>query len=269
LQLEGIGIGTQNDDARFSLKKAGNIENKHIINIAKLAIELSEAQRIMAELEWYKERCEKQIGITYYDSFKKNDRKDIDANLRRVKLALFWDEIIEMLEGHELPRDFQSKNKWIYAGNTYSRLVEPLDIAHYYRMYEGKGNYLSDGRPTRHKVLQKWMEEKESTRSSTDKKPRTKFASLTEDSCFWAHVEDALKDLENLKQGQHQKLESLEMFEGYMTRMINDHKISSEVFLEQSSFMVWWTDWKEHNKNQSPEWSSPLYKIMEIESWKV
>jgi hypothetical protein len=48
------------------------------------------------------------------------------------------------------------------------------------------------------------MEEKEKL-AVQEVKDRTKLASLTQDSCFWAHVEEALKDLENLKQGQHQK----------------------------------------------------------------
>jgi hypothetical protein len=87
LQLQGIGVGAQNDHAQISLQTGGNIENKRNKNIAKLAVQLSEAQRSMAELEWYKERCVKENGITYYDSFKKLDRKDLDANLRRVKLA--------------------------------------------------------------------------------------------------------------------------------------------------------------------------------------
>jgi enhanced disease susceptibility 1 protein len=85
---------------------------------------------------------------------------DINTNFRMEWLARFWDEIIEMCERRELPNDFQSKNKWINAGTAYRRFVEPLDIAHYYRMCKGKGNYLSDGRHTRHKVIQKWMEEK-------------------------------------------------------------------------------------------------------------
>jgi hypothetical protein len=136
----------QNDHAQLPYKEQEKLKTSNT-NVAKLAIELSEKQCSMAELEWYKERCEKEDGITYYDSFKKH--KDIDANLRRVRLAEFWDEIIEMWERHELPSDFQSQNKWINAGNTYRRLVEPLDIAHYYRMSKGKGNYLSDGRPTR------------------------------------------------------------------------------------------------------------------------
>jgi len=268
LQLEAIGVGARNDYARISLQKAGNIENKRNSNVAKLAIELSEAQCSMAELEWYKERCEKDYGITYYDSFKKHDKKDINANLRRVKLALFWDDIIEKCEKHELPSDFQSKSKWIYAGSTYSRLVEPLDIADYYYISKGNANYVLDGRPTRHKVIQKWMEDKAKTGNSRGQKARTKPASLTQDSCFWAHVEEALKGLENLKQGQHQELESLEEFGNSVTRMITDRSISAEVFMEGSSFMMWWAEWKEYKKSQSLEWCSPLSKIMESESWK-
>nr|ABK24815.1 unknown [Picea sitchensis] len=263
LQLEAIGVGAQNDHAQFALRRAGETEDNYNTNVDKLAIELSLKQSSMAELEWYKERCEKEDGITYYDSFKKqNNRKDFRANVDRKKLCQFWDEIIEKWEGHELPSDFESQNKWINAGNTYRRLVEPLDIASYYRT-NGNGNYLSDGRPNRHKILQRWMEAKEKTRSSRGQRPRTKRASLTADSCFWAHVEEAWKDLENLKQGQHQSLQKLEKFEEDVTNMENALTISPDVFLEGSSFIMWWEEWKEYKKNQSPEWSSPLYKIME------
>jgi len=267
LQLEDIGVGAQDDHAQFALRRAVETENKHNTNVVKLAHELSHAQCSMAELEWYKERCEKEDDIVYYDSFKnQNNKKDFRANVHRKKLLQFWDEIIEMWMRHELPSDFQSQNKWINAGTTYRRLVEPLDITYYY--CNGKSDYLSYGRPDRHKVLQKWMEEKEKTRSSKGQNPRTKFASLTPDSCFWAHVEQALKDLENLKQDQHQNPENLEMFEGYVTKMINNRNISSYVFLEASSFMIWWKEWKEYKQNQFAEWSSPLCKVMESESWK-
>jgi enhanced disease susceptibility 1 protein len=190
--------------------------------------------------------------------------KDIDANGRRLKLGEFWDEIIEMWESHALPSDFQSQNKWVNAGMTYSQLVEPLDIAYYYRKSEGKGNYFLDGRPKRHKVLQKWLEEKEKTRKARGQMVRTKLPFLIPDSCFWAHVEEALKDL---KQGLHQKKKSLQNFENYVTQIIKDRNISSYVFLERSSFMRWWQEYKQV---QSPEWklNSPLYRIMESKSWK-
>jgi len=161
-----------------------------------------------------------------------------------------------MWERHELPSDFPSQNKWINAGSAYRRLVEPLDIAHYYVTHPD-GNYLSEeGRPNRYKVLQRWMEDKDQTRSSGSQRPRTKSASLTQDSCFWAYVEDAWKDLEKLKQGEHQRLQSLEKFEEDATLMKNAFYLSSDVFLKGNSFMRWWEEWQEYKKNQSHEYSS-------------
>jgi len=212
----------------------------------------------MAELEWYKECCEKEDRITYYDSFKKqNNKRDFRANVNKGRLLQFWDQIIEMWESHELPSDFQSQNKWINAGNTYRKLVEPLDIAIYYRTANANRNYVSDGRPNRYKFLQKWMEEKEKTRSSRGQRSRTKPASLTEDSCFWAYVEEAVKGLKSLEQDQHQKLRSLEQFEEYVTKMKNTHSISSDVFLEGSSFMMWSEEWEEYKKDHPPSMDFP------------
>jgi len=202
-------------------------------------------------------------GDGYYDSFK--NRTDVDygdskTNLLRVTLNEFWDGIIiGICNSRSLPSDFQSRNKWINAGTDYRKLVEPLDIAQYYSISKGKGNYLSDGRPDRYKVLEQWLEHRKENRNrgSKDQKSRTKLPFLTRDSCFWAHVEEAWKDL---KEGTDQKKENLENFEKYVTKMINDCHISSDVFLEGSSFMKWWRDYKEH---QTSEWQlkSPLYNL--------
>eukprot|EP00253_Pinus_taeda_P031285 PITA_31285 len=251
-QLEAIGVGAQNDGAQRALQKAGEIEDSFLTNVDKLATELSQSQRVMAQIEWYKEdRCEKNGGIGYYDTFKNNqEKRDMGANYRRVKLAGFWDAIIEMWENHKLPSDFQSQNKWINAGTTYRKLIEPLDIAYYYRN-NSNGNYFSDGRDKRHKVLQEWMEAKEKARSSRSQRIRTKPASLTEDSCFWAYVEEAWKDLENLKQGQHQSLQCLKEFEKYVTTMNDALKISADVFFEGSRYMTWKAEW-ENTKESIP-----------------
>eukprot|EP00253_Pinus_taeda_P000837 PITA_00837 len=272
LQLKAIGMEAQNDSARTALLRVREIDNKHNTNASLLSSKLSRAQSRMAELEWYKDLCGKEDihdsfnkKLGYYDSFRQlNEKRDINANLRREKLAVFWDEIVNMWQNHQLPSESQFPSRWTYAGNTYSRLVEPLDIAHYYRTSKGKGSYLSDGRPARHKIIQKWSEDIVHVRNSNGQKVRTKLASLNEDSCFWAHVEEALKDI---KQGLHQKKERLETFEKYVTKMINDCTISSDVFLEGTSFIRWWQEYK---RIQSAEWksSSPLYKIMETASWK-
>jgi len=132
----------------------------------------------MTEIECYKERCEKEDVITYYD---------INTNLHRERLVGFWDEIIEMWETHEFPNDFQSQDKWINIDIVYKRFVETLDIAHYH-MSKGKGNYLSDGIPTHCIVLHKRMEDKENVLISRGQRGRANLPSLTQDSCFWEHV---------------------------------------------------------------------------------
>lgn len=210
----------------------------------------------MFELEWYKMICHEK-GDGYYDSFRNDkDYGDSKTNLLRVTLNEFWDGIIGICHRHSLPSDFQSRNKWINVGTAYRKLVEPLDIAHHYSMPKDSGNYL-DKRPARYKVLEQWLEHRKTNRSSRDQRSRTKLPFLTRDSCFWARVEEAFKDL---KEGEDQKKERLENFEKYVTEMIKDCKISSDVFLEGSSFMKWWRDYKEH---QTSEWKlkSPLYNL--------
>ena len=49
--------------------------------------------------------------------------------------------------------------------------------------------------------------------------------------------------------------------------MINDRKLSSDIFLEGINFMKWWKGYKQI---QSSEWKvgSTLHNIMENGSWK-
>ncbi|KAH9304200.1 hypothetical protein KI387_008604, partial [Taxus chinensis] len=237
LQSEAMGIGAENDHALLALRKAGEIKIKHDMKIEELNKELSKNQSAMGWLEWYKGRS-KANDTGYYDSFKQlSNKKDFKVNLYRKSLETFWDEIVEMVEKHELPSIFRFLHKWINAGTAYRRLVEPLDIADYYKNHEGNESYLSQGvRPHRHSALEKWMKEKDQTRIGREKKPRTKFASLTEDSCFWAHVKEACKNLSYLQQvqAQHQVVEaqqlqeSLKQFENYVGSMIRDKSISAE-----------------------------------------
>ena len=49
---------SQNGHAQPTLRKAGEIEMRDKHNASQLAIELSKAQSLMVELEWYKERRE-------------------------------------------------------------------------------------------------------------------------------------------------------------------------------------------------------------------
>jgi len=69
---------------------------------------------------------------------------------------------------------------------------------------------------------------------------------LTIDSCFWAHVEEAIlacKELNEVKD-KEEVLNKLVEFEDYVYGLLKDYAVSPEIFLRQSSYMSWWKDYK-------------------------
>ncbi|KAL6284360.1 hypothetical protein ACE6H2_015289 [Prunus campanulata] len=82
-----------------------------------------------------------------------------------------------MLDKNELPRDFHRRAKWVNASQFYILLVEPLEIAKYCRSER------------RFEIFDRWWTEKRINEEKNSK--RIKFAGLTQDSCFWAKVEEA------------------------------------------------------------------------------
>ncbi|GFS45077.1 sulfatase and phosphatidylinositolglycan class N domain-containing protein [Actinidia rufa] len=137
--------------------------------------------------------------------------------------------------------------RWLYGGTNYRRFVEPLDIAEFYK--KGKKDYLA-GRSEHYKLLEQWVkdEKPEGRQSNTDKRSRA--CSLTEDSCFWAHVEEAIvwcKSLEDGETGPEDKellTKNLVEFENYAMDLIRNYGASTEIFLGQSSFMKWWENYE-------------------------
>jgi hypothetical protein len=87
-----------------------------------------------------------------------------------------------------IARRLEGLEEWVNLGTLYRRLVEPLDIANYYRhsKNEDTGSYLSKGRPRRYKYTQKWHEQLQ----------RIPFGSSLE-SCFWAIVEELQAEMSN------------------------------------------------------------------------
>ncbi|MED6203495.1 Protein eds1L, partial [Stylosanthes scabra] len=61
-----------------------------------------------------------------------------------------------MLKRYELPDEFEGKKEWIELGTSFRRLVEPLDIANYYRHLknEDTGPYMIKARPKRYRYTQ-------------------------------------------------------------------------------------------------------------------
>ncbi|KAK8301732.1 hypothetical protein V6Z11_D04G040500 [Gossypium hirsutum] len=226
--------------------------DKPNLNAANLAIKLSKIVPYRAEIEWYKACCDEaddQMG--YYDSFKLTgaSRREGRVNINRHRLAQFWNSVIHMLESNKLPHDFDRRGKWVNASHFYKLLVEPLDIADYYRtgMHRELGHYIEHGRQRRYEVFDKWWREKS---VPEEENKRSKFASLTQDSCFWAKVEEAKEWLDNVRSErdamkQQQLWHKIDNFEAYARQLIYNKEVSKDVLAKNSSFSRWMEEWKE------------------------
>lgn len=132
------------------------------------------------------------------------------------------------------------KTRCLLAGHNYRRLVEPLDIAEYY--LSGKRDYRTTGRSRHYVMLEKWFEAKKIT---ADRPPQSDLSDLlTFDSCFWADVEEAM-NLTKTQVVTGEVLEKLLKFENDVWEMLKKREVSPEIFLEGSSFIKWWREYKE------------------------
>ncbi|KAL3729051.1 hypothetical protein ACJRO7_033622 [Eucalyptus globulus] len=222
------------------------------LNAANLAIRLSKITPYKAEIEWYKACCNKsdeQRG--YYDSFKQRgaSKREFKINMNRFKLAAFWDDVIDKLDGKELPHDLHRGSKWVNASHSYMLLVEPLDIAEYYRsgMHLKKGHYIGNGRARRYEIFGEWWAQRVVRKKLGNR--RTRYAGLTQDTCFWAMVEEAKEWLDKIKRESKPAnlaslLDRLIEFETYAMKKVKGLEVSADVVAKNSSFSMWLEEWR-------------------------
>jgi hypothetical protein len=249
LAVQSLGIACQ-EPSKDCLKMSRPIGRPPNYNVAHLAIKLSQINPYRAQIECYKASCDNESDdhLGYYDSFKRMEtRKHFTVNMNRHKLAQFWDKVIDMMENNQLPHDFSKLGKWVNASQSYKLLVEPLDIADYYRRgnHHRKGHYMKHGRERRYDIFDRWWKE---SHSSGEEYERRNFASLTQDSCFWAKVEEARDWLDNVqKETDRRKAdllwENLNFFERYARELIKDKQVSKDVLLKNSSYSLWVEEW--------------------------
>ena len=226
------------------LRAAEEFENRRSINLEKIREYLEKIEVELKMLRKYKENA--QISrLGYYDSFKlQNEDDDFHANVRRLELAGIWDEIKEMLKEFELPDDFEKKPEIIDLGTEYRRLVEPLDIANFYRHSKDKetGAYvMGEGpRPKRYRFIQRWLEHHE----------KKQFGYRSE-SLFWADVERLGIDIKKKKNLQEIKDRIHELERNMIAWIEVDKSLDDDVLLENSTFVKWWRDLPLECKSES------------------
>ncbi|KAF9623265.1 hypothetical protein IFM89_000754 [Coptis chinensis] len=235
IALDELGLSTR---ARICLQAAGVLQKQKAQNQAKIESNFSKIEEGLSMLERYRTTCE-VLEIGYYDAFKfQRKHDDFNANVKRLELAGMWDEIIEMLWKYNLPDDFEARKQCVELGTKYRRLVEPLDIANYYRhnKNDDTGPYMVKGRPGRYKYTQKWLEYERGTAAGT-----------CSESCFWAEVEELCADGDN-KRSFEEVAERVLRLENKLGQWLSRGDIGRDVYLEESTFVKWWTTLPEQHK---------------------
>lgn len=237
-------------DCLKTAKRMGHAPNIKSANLAKV---LAKFNPLRAQIEWYKASCDASDDrMGYYDTFKRRgpSKKDGKVDMNRRKLARFWDDLIQMLDTNQLPHDFHRREKWVNGSQFYKLLVEPLDIAEYYRtgMHREKGHYVTHGRERRYKLFDRWWSNRKVGEEENNQ--RNRYASLTQDSCFWARVEEAKDWIENVRsESDSRKLtliwENIDNFEQYARSLVQRKEVSIDVLAENSSYSLWMKDLRE------------------------
>ncbi|KAI3500832.1 hypothetical protein L1887_36658 [Cichorium endivia] len=225
-------------------KRARMIKTKRRVNTYEPTKKLNDMKISLTYMEWYMKSRRSKGG--YYDAYKLNakTKNEIESRTKIIThqgfLNQYWKKIVEETNRMPQKEGANLRKRWLYCGTNYRRIVEPLDIADHYK--RGKTNYMAF-RSNHYKLLEKWANDEKKNLQPTERK--TKAASLTKDSCFWAYVEEALILLEKLKNGDPNNIAmEIEEFEVYVLGAIKDFSVSPDVFLEGSSLMKWWSEYR-------------------------
>ncbi|KAI6675315.1 hypothetical protein NL676_003221 [Syzygium grande] len=228
--------------ARLCLRAAGELEKKKQDNQRRIEGKMDEIKSALNALEKYQTTyMEGDVG--YYDAFKlQKKEEDFKANVKRLELAATWDKIIEMLRHDQLPDGFEAEKKWVDLGTRFRQLVEPIDIANYYRhsRNDGAGPYMKEGnRPGRYKYTQRWREHAEQL-------PRGTCGA----SCFWADVEDLNIAVTNKKPWTEIK-DRVSDLEKKLKKWYDDEEVKKDVFLVKGTLVRWWRSLPDSHRENS------------------
>nr|GMD06248.1 senescence-associated carboxylesterase 101-like isoform X1 [Ipomoea batatas] len=271
LQLDEIGIEKMQDGKDTSCLVTKVVERgvstQHKSNDFPPSKIPMEMMVHITHLEWYVKGIEDQVG--YYDRYKtlrSRSRDEAKSKLEIIQhhkiLNLNWERIVQEAVNMLQKKGANFQYHWLYAGTSYRRIVEPLDIAEYYS--KGKRDYLTQGRSEHYRVLEQCWKDYRPDQIAYTKRSRA--SALTEDSCFWAHVEEAIILCKLLKNGQNgrdvedsfRKAELIK-FEEYAMHLVNHYSVSYQIFWPGSTFMQWW---REYCKIVGDTYNSPLCHFM-------
>ncbi|KAK2631116.1 hypothetical protein EUGRSUZ_L03388 [Eucalyptus grandis] len=233
---DGSGrLRSEDAKVRLCLRAAGELEKRKQDNQKKIQAKMVDIEKNLDALKKYRTTSEDD-GVGYYDAFKlQKKEEDFKANVKRLELAAIWDEIVEMLRLRQLPDEFEIDKEWVDLGTRFRGLVEPLDIANFYRhsRTDDAGHYMKEGnRPSRYKFSQRWQEHKYQLPPMQQSQQSLKH--FYGETSFWAKVEELkTKPWEAIK-------DEVLVLGNRLKEWYKNDEVEDDVFLQKSTLVEWW-----------------------------
>ncbi|CAN6477704.1 unnamed protein product [Victoria cruziana] len=232
--FDALELGTE---ARLSLRAAGEMEAEKERNLKRVEGYRAKINECLKKFEEYRSACAQGTG--YYDAFKlQKEERDFQANVDRLELIGYWEEVRELLKVFELPDSFETDRAWVELGTRIRFLVEPIDIANFYRhakkdqtgLYETR----SRARPNYYKYPENWLLHMRRFLPEDDPLRNNKQWNL--DSCFWARVENMC--IKNECEGKFPDTEA-SCFEKELFQWLETGALDETVIARSPTFNKW------------------------------
>ncbi|KAM7253551.1 hypothetical protein ACFE04_021705 [Oxalis oulophora] len=197
--------------------------------------QINNANDLIAELE----------KLEVADVIRKRQTVDPGKQLNTMKLLMtqlegykkkrflntYWKQIIKDSNN---PRSGVTldRTRWLFGGTCYRRMVEPFDIAEFYKA-KGRRDYINNGRSEHYKKLEKLLAEVGKCKDDN--------SNIDKDENDYSSRQDLIE------------------FEKYVVSLMKNYTVSPEIFFPKSSFMEWWR-WYEEIKGMN--YNSELTEIM-------
>ncbi|KAJ6360485.1 hypothetical protein OIU77_004493 [Salix suchowensis] len=122
---------SQRDPSHMHPLKAGIILQLQAIGVEMTTQRKVDNNNLISKLE---EREDPDGRTSYYDCYK-NQLGSSDREVTRLKkfLTNYWKSFVEGVERKPQKEGAFIRGTWLYSRRNYRRMVEPLDIAEYYR----------------------------------------------------------------------------------------------------------------------------------------
>ncbi|CAN6477700.1 unnamed protein product [Victoria cruziana] len=236
-------------EARLSLVAAGEVEQAKKNNLATVDGYKKRINHWLSRLQSYHDNCNESIG--YYDAFKlQKNKADFEANVARLELVGYWEEVRNLLKLFELPDSFEADREWVELGTRIRLLVEPIDIANFYRHGKNEETNLyatdSRARPNYYRYPENWLHHMRRFAPENDPLRTNKEWNL--DSCFWARVENMCIGIK--KKGFDSEKENVSKFEEEVGRWLTEEALN-KLELKRPTFQRWWTMLPAERRNSS------------------